>query len=66
MSKFSTKVYITQKVDDQGRLAEVLAARLTFEAAHTIAKAHAPCKVILMLANKALTLDETDHIGAGR
>src|SRR5690606_34731845 len=51
--KFTVKVYIVQKADRKGHLhGEVLAAKLTRQAAHEIAKANAPAKVTCITADK--------------
>ena len=52
MSEFTVKVYVAQKVDDRGRLGEVLAIKLTHAAAHAVAKAYAPVAVTCVLADK--------------
>lgn len=52
MAGFSTKVYIVQKYERGGRPGEVIAAKLTFAAAHELAKKHAPAKVVFAVADK--------------
>jgi hypothetical protein len=49
--RFSVKVFVVQHANG-----DVLAAKLTFQAAHAIAKACAPCRVIPLVADK-----EPDH-----
>jgi len=62
-SKFRVKVYIVQKADRQGRLyGEVLAAKLTRQAAHEIAKANAPAKVTCIIADKTPYLNGPEHV----
>lgn len=55
MATTSIKVYLVQRFEDNEgqRLGEVLAAKLTREAAQTIAKRYAPCKVVRMVADKS-------------
>ena len=52
MSGFVAKVYIVQKFDRSGTPGEVIAVKLTFAAAHAVAKSHAPAKVIFGIADK--------------
>lgn len=52
MSSFTAKVYIVQKFDRAGNPGEVIAVKLTLAAAHAIAKAQAPAKVIFGIADK--------------
>lgn len=52
MSKFVTKVYIVQKYERGGRPGEVIATKLTFGAAHAVAKNNAPARVIFSIADK--------------
>lgn len=54
---FRAKVYIVQKADRDGRLGEIVAVKLTFEAAHRIAKAQAPAKVVFGVADKDFDLN---------
>jgi hypothetical protein len=62
-SKFKVKVYIVQKADRKGHLyGDILAAKLTFQAAHEIAKAHAPAKVTCILADKTPYLNGPEHV----
>ena len=49
---YSAKVYIVQRADKDGRLGEVIAAKLTHTEAHRIAKNYAPAKVTLFFADK--------------
>lgn len=58
---FSPKVYIVQKFSREGEPREVLAVKLTFSAAHDVAKAFAPAKVLFGLADKGLELNVSDH-----
>lgn len=52
-SKFAVKVYVVQKATREGTLVgPILAAKLTHDAAHQIAKKHAPAKVTCVLADK--------------
>lgn len=50
---FETKTYVVQKFDHEGRPGVVLAVKLTWAAAHAIAKKHAPSKVIFAVADKS-------------
>lgn len=56
MAGYVAKVFIVQKATG-----EVLAAKLTFSAAHTIAKANAPARVLFALADKEGELNVTDY-----
>jgi hypothetical protein len=49
---YSCKVYVVQKADRDGTLGRVLAAKLTFQAAHAIAKRFAPARVHVVDADK--------------
>lgn len=61
-SKFVVKVYVVQKADRQGKLyGDVLAVKLTHEAAHAVAKANAPAKVTCVLADKTPYLNGPEH-----
>jgi hypothetical protein len=54
MSKFQVKVYIVQKADKDDKLTgPVLAAKLTYGAAHAVAKQYAPAGVTCILADKS-------------
>jgi len=55
---FEVKSYVVQKVDAEGRHGAVLAVKLTWAAAHAIAKRFAPAKVIFAIADK----DETPNV----
>ena len=62
-SKFTVKVYVVQKADRDGRLyGDVLAVKLTRQAAHEIAKAHAPAKVTCVIADKTPYLNGPEHL----
>lgn len=62
-SKFRVKVYIVQKADRKGHLhGEVLAAKLTFQAAHEVARNNAPAKVTCIIADKTPFLNGPEHI----
>lgn len=52
VSKFVVKTYVVQKYDRKGNPGEVLDVKLTFAAAHALAKENAPAKVIPILADK--------------
>jgi hypothetical protein len=49
---FETKTYVVQKYDREGHPGNVLAVKLTWAAAHAIAKKQAPSKVIFAVADK--------------
>ncbi len=50
---FRIKVYIVQRATRDGILTgEVIAAKLTFTEAQSLAKAHAPAKVTMLFADK--------------
>lgn len=53
MSRYVAKVYIVQKYDREGKPGEIIAAKLTFAAAHAVAKDNAPAKVVFALADKS-------------
>ncbi|QXN72635.1 hypothetical protein RCZAHN_26 [Rhodobacter phage RcZahn] len=53
---YSTKVYIVQRGDGT-----VIAAKLSFEAAHKMAKANAPAKVLFAVADKSTDLNVVGH-----
>jgi hypothetical protein len=53
MKRFTAKVYVAQQADREGRLGDILAVKLPFAAAHAIAKANAPAKVWLFVADKS-------------
>ncbi len=38
MKRFTCKTYVVQKADRDGRLGDVLAVKLTFDAAHRLAR----------------------------
>ena len=58
---FQTKIYVVQKYDRQGNPGEVIALKLTFSAAHAIAKANAPASVGFSIADKSLTLNKPEY-----
>ena len=49
---FDVKTYVVQKFDHDGHPGDVLAVKLTFAAAHAIAKLSAPSKVLFSVADK--------------
>lgn len=49
---YDVKTYIVQKAAPDGTLGRLLAVKLTFAAAHTIAKRFAPAKVHVVTADK--------------
>ena len=52
-SKWTTKTYVVQKADRAGNLLpEILGVKLTYSAAHAVAKANAPAKVLFAIADK--------------
>jgi hypothetical protein len=57
MSHYSTKTFVVQKSDRNGLLGEVLAVKLTFAAAHAVAKKHAPAIVHFAVADKSDALN---------
>ena len=62
-SRFVVRVYVVQKADRHGRLVgEVLAVKLTRQAAHEIAKANAPAKVTCIIADKTPFLNGPEHV----
>ena len=55
---YEVKTYVVQKVDGDGRLGAVIAVKLTWSAAHAIAKRQAPAKVLFAVADK----DESPNV----
>jgi amino acid permease len=55
---FDVKTYVVQKFDHDGHPGDVLAVKLTFAAAHAIAKRYAPSKVLFSVADK----DESPNV----
>lgn len=63
MSGYMVKVYVVQQADKMGRLVgEVLAVKLTYAAAHAVAKANAPSKVTCVLADKTDFMNGPEHV----
>jgi len=62
MAAYTSKIYIVQKYDRQGQPGEVIAVKLTFAAAHAIAKEFAPA----MLDCKSHTQGDDRSPGALR
>lgn len=56
MADFTPKIFIVQRASG-----DVIAAKLTYLAAHTIAKANAPAKILFTRADKTLELNVTDY-----
>ena len=50
---FETKVYVVQKFDREDNPGEVLAVKLTRQAAHQVALENAPAKLIFAVADKS-------------
>ena len=50
---YEVKVYVVQRYERDGTPGEVIAAKLTHNAAHTIAKKNAPARVIFTVADKS-------------
>jgi hypothetical protein len=66
MSKFVARVYVVQKADREGNLyGDVLAVKLTFEAAQALAVRYAPAKVTMVLADKTHLINgpHADKVG---
>ena len=59
---FSPKIYIVQQYDRDGSPGTVLGVKLTFAAAHQLAKAHAPAKVLYGEADKTAQPNVSDHV----
>jgi hypothetical protein len=54
LSKFVSKVYVVQRATRDGDLyGPPVAVKLTFEAAHALAKKYAPARVTYVLADKS-------------
>ena len=49
---YEVRVYVVQKADHEGRLGDLLAVKLTYAAAHAIAKRKAPARVHVVTADK--------------
>ncbi|WP_113155968.1 hypothetical protein [Nitratireductor sp. OM-1] len=61
MAGYSVRVYVVQLADAQGNLTgPVVAAKLTYKAAHEIAKEYAPAKVTPMIADKSSVPNNPD------
>jgi hypothetical protein len=60
---YEVKVYVVQKGDHEGNLGEILAVKLTYGAAHAVAKQHAPAKVHFAVADKAESRNIFSHGG---
>lgn len=58
---FTPKVYIAQRYDREGNPGEVLGVKLTFGAAHALAKKNAPAKVLFGEADKDDQPNVSDH-----
>lgn len=54
MSGYTTKVFVVQRASG-----EVIGVKLNFQAAHTLAKREAPCRVIFAIADK----DDLSNVG---
>lgn len=54
MSGYTSKVYIVQQYDRGGNPGEIIAVKLTFGAAHAVAKANAPARVVFAIADKSV------------
>lgn len=52
MSNYTSKVYVVQKFDRDEQPGAVIAVKLTWDAAHQIARRYAPAKVIFANADK--------------
>lgn len=60
---YTAKVYVVQKADRLGNLlGPVLAVKLTFEAAHEIAKKFAPAKVTFVMADKTVEPNGPEYV----
>lgn len=57
-----TKVYVVQSFARDGTPREVIAVKLRFGDAHTIAKAHAPAKVLVFDADKGPAVNGPGYI----
>lgn len=53
---YTCKVYIVQRADGT-----VVGAKLAFEIAHQLAKAHAPAKILFSIADKSLQPNVMEH-----
>jgi len=52
MAAYTSKIYIVQKFNRKGEPGDIIAVKLTFAAAHAIAKEFAPAKVVFAIADK--------------
>lgn len=59
---YIVKVYVVQKADKEGKLGELLAVKLTWTEAHTIARRNAPAGVTPVIADKTEEL----NVGHGK
>lgn len=62
MGKYTVKVYVVQQADKHGNLVgPVIGVKLTYLAAHEIAKQFAPAKVTTIIADKTAIPNNPDH-----
>jgi hypothetical protein len=58
------KVYVIQRYDKNGNPGEVIDVKLSFAAAHDIAKKYAPAKVLYDLADKSDVISKPVPFGS--
>ncbi len=56
------KTYVVQKYSRDGKPGEVIDCKLTWGAAHAVAKANAPAKVITIVADKLPILSAPEYV----
>ena len=61
MSNFATKVYVVQRYDRHGAPGEVIGVKLTWDAAHLLAKDEAPARVWFAKADKTAQANAVVH-----
>lgn len=60
-SGFTCKVYVVLQCDRLGSIEGVLAVKLNFADAQSLAKSYAPCKVVTVIADKTPMLNGPAH-----
>lgn len=61
MSSFMPKVYVVQRYDRHGLPGEVIGVKLTWDAAHVLAKNEAPARVWFAKADKTVNINAVVH-----
>lgn len=61
MATYTTKVYIVQQCDREGRDGAIIAVKLIHSAARQLARDYAPAKVITAIADKTIIPNIAEH-----